>query len=98
MMDVFEAAIDLIRDNQYAWPQDKRATGYKRHSLADRCIGAYRTEQPRGRLRDGRSLWRESRELAGRRERRRCAIRGCNGFLYRPHRLQREMELGETGG
>ena len=58
MMDVFDAAIDFIRDNQAAWPAEKHLAGYRGHPLADHSGCAHRVEQPRARLRGGSSSWR----------------------------------------
>ena len=98
MMDVFEAAIDLIRDNQYAWPQVNVRQAISGHSLADRCICAYRLERHAHGCATGEVHGRVS-IVAGRRERRRSSVRGRygRGHERQPHRLQREVELGATG-
>ena len=69
MMDTFDAAIELIRENPAAWPAENIA-GYRGHPLADHRGGAHRLERHAHGSAEGK-VYGGVRKLAGRRERRR---------------------------
>ena len=78
MMDVFDAAISLIRENPQAWPALNRVAGARGDPLADHRGGPHRAEQ-HAHGRAAGEVHGGVRKLAGRRERRRGAVRGRDG-------------------